>query len=177
MLSNLGLKIEKCEWTLQSKQAWQPNNPYPFLSEDIKKFLFNDWHSFVCQYVIKAYSSDEKAKDLELYNIQKLGINEKNAPEKIKSYRRQVLEELGETLDQRIIKIKNILQEREKELENSLEQQNQLVKTITEQEKQIQTYKTKSENQQKEININKQEINRLQNEIESQKQEIEKIKL
>ena len=120
MLSQIGLKVEKCNWTLQSKKAWQPHDPYPSLSEDIKKFLFEDWHSFVCQYVVKVYPTRDKQDELLAYNLKKLSINEQNSPENIKKYRTQVLSELGELSEQ---KIANLLKK--------LAQNEEMISTLT----------------------------------------------
>ena len=96
-----------------NKKAWQPNDPYPILSEDIKKFLFDDWHSFVCQYVVKLYPTRDKQEELLIYNLKKLSINEQNSPENIKKYRAQVLCELGELSEHKIANLTSDLSYKE----------------------------------------------------------------
>lgn len=150
MLSNLGLKIEKCEWALQSKQAWQPNNPYPYLSKNIQQFLFNDWHSFVCQYVV-VLNQPQDQTDLLQHNIQKLSINEDNAPENIKTYRNQLLQELSD-----VDKIQNNQIQTDISLKNKILEEKELALKMT--------IKTNTEITQQ-LSMLKQEIEVLRNEI------------
>ncbi len=178
-LSKVGLKIEACNWTLQSKQAWQPNNPYPLLSEDIKKFLFEDWHSFVCQYVVKLYPTRDKAEELLSYNLQKLSINEENAPENIKKYRTQVLSELGELSEQKIAKLTTTLSQKEEAVSSLTSNIESLKKKLSEKEQmqkslQEEISKQKSLIAQKEDSLKKQDkaLTQLTAESDSLKQDL-----
>ena len=101
-LSSIGLKVDGCKFTLQKKVAWQPNDPYPQLSDDMKDYLFKDWHSYVCQYVMSISPSEQNSEDLFNHNIKKLNIDETNAPENIKNYRAQILAELTNTTAQKL---------------------------------------------------------------------------
>ena len=101
-LSSIGLKVGECKFTLQRKVAWQPNDPYPQLSDDMKDYLFKDWHSYVCQYVMSISPSEQNSEELFNHNIKKLNIDENNAPEHIKNYRKQILAELTNTTAQRL---------------------------------------------------------------------------
>ena len=162
MLSQIGLKIEECNWTLQSKKAWQPNDPYPTLSEDIKKFLFDDWHSFVCQYVVKVYPTRDKQDELLAYNLKKLSINEQNSPENIKKYRTQVLSELGELSEQKIANLAKSLSQKEEALSSLISNIESLKKNLSEKEQtqkslQDEISKQKSLIAQKEDSLKKQD--------------------
>lgn len=111
-LSSIGLKVDACKFTLQRKVAWQPNDPYPQLSDDMKDYLFKDWHSYVCQYVMSISCSEQNGEELFNHNIKKLNIDENNAPENIKNYRTQILAELTNTtakkLDNGLSVLKNV---------------------------------------------------------------------
>ncbi len=96
-LSRVGLRILDCSFSYTSINGWQPNDPYPALSDDIKYAIFNDWHSFVCQYIIKAHSSGEDTALLAEHNKSMLDLNEATAPFYIKNYRDSVLSGLGES--------------------------------------------------------------------------------
>lgn len=96
-LSRVGLRILDCSFSYTSINGWQPNDPYPALSDDIKYAIFNDWHSFVCQYIIKAHSSEEDTALLAEHNKNMLDLNEATAPFYIKNYRDSVLSGLGES--------------------------------------------------------------------------------
>ncbi|MEE1285969.1 MAG: methyltransferase domain-containing protein [Ruminobacter sp.] len=101
-LSSIGLKVEECKFTFHNKVAWQPNDPYSQLSDDIKYYLFKDWHSFVCQYVMTISKSKLVSEEILKHNYQKLIINETNAPDYIKNYRDKVLAELTNTTGQKL---------------------------------------------------------------------------
>ena len=168
MLSNLGLKIENCEWTLQSKQAWQPNNPYPYLSKNIQQFLFNDWHSFVCQYVVILNQTQDETNLLQ-HNIQKLNINEEKAPENIKTYRTQLLQELGEVdkiQDNQIqadIALKNkIIEEQEQSLKNTIKTNTEITQLLSTQKHEIEVLKNEINKNLNKMLENDKEINNLQ---------------
>ena len=111
-LSSIGLKVDACKFTLQRKVAWQPNDPYPQLSDDMKDYLFKDWHSYVCQYVMSISCSEQNGEELFNHNIKKLNIDENNAPENIKNYRTQILAELTNTtakkLDDSLLVLKSV---------------------------------------------------------------------
>lgn len=92
-LSDINLQIEECKFTLQNKEAWQPNNPYGELPLEVKEFIFNDWHSYVCQYVMKISKSTKNVDDLIKHNLDKIIIDEQKAPEYIKNYRNECLKE------------------------------------------------------------------------------------
>lgn len=94
MVSSINLKIEECDFTMFDKIGMQKTNPYPFLSNEIQKFLYKDYHSYVCQYVVKMSLSDDDTKILLENNLEKLNINEWTAPFYILNYRKQLLEEL-----------------------------------------------------------------------------------
>lgn len=168
MLSNLGLKIEKCEWTLQSKQAWQPNNPYPNLSKNIQQFLFNDWHSFVCQYVVILNQTQDETNLLQ-HNIQKLNINEEKAPKNIKTYRNQLLQELGEVDKiqdnqmQADIALKNkIIEEQEQSLKKTIKTNTEITQLLSTQKQEIEVLKNEINENLNKMLENDKEINNLQ---------------
>ncbi len=103
-LNEAGLKIDECQFTTKHKNGSQPNDPYGVLSDDIKYFLFSDWHSYVWQYVIKI-SVSKKEEDLLRHNLMKLNINERNAPNAIRKYYNQLLSELKNTTKDELEKI------------------------------------------------------------------------
>ena len=61
---------------MANKLAWTQVNPYPFLSHEILKFLFKDYHSYVYQYVVKMSPSSEDKDSLLKNNLEKLNIDE-----------------------------------------------------------------------------------------------------
>lgn len=96
-LADAGFRIEKCTFTHRGKLGWQPNDPYPALPVEVLRAIFSDWHSHVCQYVVKIKPSSASAIDLRVMNIEKLDINATNAPDCIKSYRDRMLGQIPPT--------------------------------------------------------------------------------
>ena len=96
MFASAGLCIEKSCFTFFEKNGLQPENPYEYLSDDIKRFVLEDWHSYVWQYVVKAKISDENQSMLCTKNISAVNINENSAPDYIKQYKQQYLSELSD---------------------------------------------------------------------------------
>lgn len=68
-LSDCGLKIDDIKYTTVGKRGTQQNNPYPELPRKVKKFILQDKHSFVCQYVVNCEQSNEIKIDLHNLNI------------------------------------------------------------------------------------------------------------
>lgn len=94
-LSQIGLAIDQRKFTMHHKTAWQPNDPYPELPRAIKRFLFKDWHSYVCQYVLRMSPSTKGSSELEAANRRKLALNVKTAPQLIVQYRARLMAELS----------------------------------------------------------------------------------
>lgn len=94
-LSQIGLAIDQCKFTMHHKTAWQPNDPYPELPRAIKRFLFKDWHSYVCQYVVRLSQSTKGCSELEDANRRKLALNARTAPQFIAQYRERLMAELA----------------------------------------------------------------------------------
>jgi ubiquinone/menaquinone biosynthesis C-methylase UbiE len=94
LFAKLSGRIEECKFTLSQIQGHQPVNPYPNIPKVIQKFLFKDWHSFVCQYVMKIKIVQETEETLILHNQVQLDINDKTAPSYIRNYRNKILDEL-----------------------------------------------------------------------------------
>lgn len=92
--ASAGLEIKECGFTFMPKMGWQPNNPYLSLSDSVQNCIFQDWHSYVCQYIVKVFVSEETKPVLFDKNTAVLDIDEENAPEYIKKYREQQLFEL-----------------------------------------------------------------------------------
>ena len=98
----------------------QPNNPYEYLSDDIKRFILENWHSYVWQYVIKCVPSDEEKSKLYTKNIAVVDINDKNAPDYVKQYRQQQLADLTDKniqlqeLLNRVVVLNNKVEENKK---------------------------------------------------------------
>ena len=94
LLSSAGLTVDACDFTMFDKIGTQQNDPYPFLPNEIQKFLFKDYHSYVLQYVIKmSISSNDNTALLE-HNLSQVNLNEWTAPLYILNYRNQILREL-----------------------------------------------------------------------------------
>jgi 2-polyprenyl-3-methyl-5-hydroxy-6-metoxy-1,4-benzoquinol methylase len=91
MLASAGFLIQDSKFSFIEKTGWQPNNPFGYISDDVKKFILQDWHSYVCQYVIKAAVSNEHQSMMYTKNLSAVDINEKNAPDYISEYRKQQL--------------------------------------------------------------------------------------
>ena len=176
MFSKIGLKIEECNWTFHNKKAWQPNDPYPILSEDIKKFLFDDWHSFVCQYVVKLYPSRDKAEDLLSYNLQKLSINEQNSPENIKKYRAQVLGELGELSEHKIANLTSDLSYKEQIISSLNSDIDGLRQNIADKEQNEKALQEKISNQQNTIAEKEKNISKLETDVSSLNSDIDGLR-
>ena len=100
MFASAGFSIERSCFSFFEKTGLQPNNPYEYLSDDIKRFILENWHSYVWQYVIKCVPSDEEKSKLYTKNIAIVDINDKNAPDYIKQYRQQQLAELTDKNNQ-----------------------------------------------------------------------------
>ncbi len=118
-LANINLQIDEYQFTLRKKEGWQPNNPYNELPLEVKEFIFNDWHSFVCQYVMKISKSTKNVDDLIKHNLNKIIIDEKNAPEYIKNYRNECLKECRaerKLKDEQFIRLQKELNIAQKEL-------------------------------------------------------------
>lgn len=94
-LSRKGWRVEDCKFTLSHIRGFQPTDPYPLLSDEIKHAIFDDWHSFVCQYVMELYPSAKSCEELQLLNASKLDINANTADPQIVEYRSSVLSTLG----------------------------------------------------------------------------------
>lgn len=95
--SDSGLEIVDCNWTAEKINGNQPNNPYPDLPNNIKKFIFNDWSSYICQYILKAkIVSNIGSEDLFRRNLIKIRMNDSNAPDLFKNYRLDILASLNE---------------------------------------------------------------------------------
>jgi 2-polyprenyl-3-methyl-5-hydroxy-6-metoxy-1,4-benzoquinol methylase len=92
--AKLNGRIEECKFTLSQIQGHQPVNPYPKIPKVIKRFLFKDWHSFVCQYVMKIQIVQDETENLIAHNQAQLDINDKTAPSYIRGYRKRILDEL-----------------------------------------------------------------------------------
>lgn len=99
MFASAGLCIEKSCFSFFEKTGLQPNNPYPYLPDDIKSFILQDWHSYVWQYVIKAVVSDEPQSMLYTKNISVVDINENNAPNYIRQYKQEQTGDLASVSD------------------------------------------------------------------------------
>jgi len=112
-LSRKGWLAEVCKFTCMPIHGSQPTDPYPQLSDEIKYAVFDDWHSFVCQYVMKLYPSDKTHDELISLNLSVLDINEKNAGDQILAYRSNVLSDLGERAETVIARQQNIIQDLE----------------------------------------------------------------
>ena len=93
-MSASGLEIEECQFTIQKKLGWQPGDPYAVLPPEIQRYIFSDWHSNVCQYVLKMAVSQKPVVDLLAVNAKKLRLDESNAPENIRECRHSVLADL-----------------------------------------------------------------------------------
>jgi len=79
-LADIDLEIDKCQFTFQDKIGLQPSNPYDILPIEVQKYIFEDYHSYVCQYVMKAEKTTLSHQEVLKINEDKLVINESNAP-------------------------------------------------------------------------------------------------
>jgi 2-polyprenyl-3-methyl-5-hydroxy-6-metoxy-1,4-benzoquinol methylase len=57
------LVVREYRYTVVPAQGFQPENPYPHLPAAVTTSLFNEPHSFVCQYVIRAQLDEVKSFD------------------------------------------------------------------------------------------------------------------
>ena len=108
-LSRKGWHVADCKFTCISIQGFQPADPYPLLSDDIKYTIFDDYHSFVCQYVMQIYPSDKSFDELKHLNSLVLDINENTAGDQIVAYRDSVLGSLGERTEMVIARQQNTI--------------------------------------------------------------------
>lgn len=120
MFASAGFSIERSCFSSFEKTGLQPNNPYEYLSDDIKRFILENWHSYVWQYVIKCVPSDEEKSKLYTKNIAVVDINDKNAPDYVKQYRQQQLADLTDKniqlqeLLNRVVVLNNKVEENKK---------------------------------------------------------------
>ncbi len=67
-LSDIYLEINKTRFTYMGKIGTQSTDPYPHLSKEIKKTIFEDVHSYILQYVILVKKSRLSKKKIFLHN-------------------------------------------------------------------------------------------------------------
>jgi O-antigen biosynthesis protein len=121
-LSNVGLEIEKINYTPMDTKGFQPDDSFIDLLPEIKEYIVADPHSFVCQYVVKARFSDQSASILEEMNCKKIELKNGLIPENISDIQKRHIV----TESQRLFFIRDITQ-RKKELEQFLKQKDQEV--------------------------------------------------
>lgn len=135
-MSASGLEIEECQFTFQKKLGWQPGDPYAVLPPEIQRYVFSDWHSNVCQYVLKMAVSRRPVVDLLSVNARKLRLDESNAPEVIRKYRRDVLENLPPSpVEERVRCTQSMLKEVEQRNHALLEERAALRQEVAERQR------------------------------------------
>lgn len=98
-LSSINLEIVRNEFTFQDKLGCQPTNPYTSLPLQIKRYIFEDYHSYVLQYVMKVKKSNLSYPKSLIKNEKMLNINELNAPKGLIELRNNDLAEIGNIND------------------------------------------------------------------------------
>jgi 2-polyprenyl-3-methyl-5-hydroxy-6-metoxy-1,4-benzoquinol methylase len=114
-LADINLEIKENKFTYQDKYGLQPNNPYDELPPIAKKIIFENFHSYVCQYVMKVKKSDLVKEEITKINKDKLYINEKNAPKGIIELRSSDLKSVDEEPDN-MAELKKEIQDKDHEL-------------------------------------------------------------
>lgn len=85
------LKVEDYECTAANLYGFQPEDPYPHLSIPVKQAIFQDPHSFVCQYVMKVqYAPAESFASCLQANAVLHSLDESRNPF-LKTYREQAI--------------------------------------------------------------------------------------
>ena len=90
-LADINLEIVKNKFTYLNKKGFQPTDPYTILDPKIKKVIFEDYQSYVLQYVMEVKKSKLEADKIVLINSQKLTITDKNAPQELSEIRSEDL--------------------------------------------------------------------------------------
>lgn len=91
--ASLGLRIEAAGFTFINRDGWRPHSYWNGASPELLHAYYDDWHSYVCQYVTRSVRSDLSQSRLEELNLEALQINETNAPEAMRVYRAKMLAE------------------------------------------------------------------------------------
>jgi 2-polyprenyl-3-methyl-5-hydroxy-6-metoxy-1,4-benzoquinol methylase len=91
-LADIDLEIGECRFTYQDKIGLQPSNPYEFLPAEIQMFIFEDFHSYVLQYVVKAKKTKLPHLKALKINENKLAVSESNAPKDLSNMRKADLD-------------------------------------------------------------------------------------
>lgn len=102
LFSAVGLEVRDCHVTTVSQFGWQPGNPYEDLPIGIRKYLYEDAHSHVCQYVVSARRSFEDEGKIRDVNMEALDAIRKDAPGSISKYRDELLASLPATEEDRL---------------------------------------------------------------------------
>ena len=97
-LANIGVLIESAKFSLVDILGWQPQNPYDQLPEEVKRFIFSDIHSFVCQYILSTSISSRDPNEILFENDSKLCPSDDCFPELFLNYQHDLLK----TIDTKI---------------------------------------------------------------------------
>ena len=102
-LAQAGLLIKDSSFTQRNIYGWQPGDPYSQLPDDVKRYIFSDLHSQVCQYVLFLEPSSLSRLEIQQSNIDKLDIKFNEAPEIFNLYRKELMNCISDSYDARII--------------------------------------------------------------------------
>ena len=97
LLSENGLMISNCDFTMCGKDEWHGIDYWQTATHYIQESIFNDWHSYVCQYVVAAKPSKADFDCLLKENTERLDINENIAPKYIREYKSDLLKAIGDS--------------------------------------------------------------------------------
>ena len=89
--ASIGLRIEDARFTFVNRDGWRPHVYWDGASPELLHAYYDDWHSYVCQYVTRSVRSDLPQERLEEINLEALRIDGTNAPEPMRAYRARML--------------------------------------------------------------------------------------
>lgn len=108
-LADIDLEIEENKITFQDKIGCQSTNPYNELPVAVKRFIFEDFYSYVLQYVIRVKKSSLDKNEIKKINDNKLFVGEKNSPNGLLELRLNDLSSLKNETEDEIFDLKNKL--------------------------------------------------------------------
>lgn len=102
-LASAGLEILESKVTMVERNGWQPNDPYRFLNVYVQRFVFENPHSYVCQYVIRAVSTEDAKHEVVERNLARLQLRQEELPTYVREYHRKLLESLPASEEEKLL--------------------------------------------------------------------------
>jgi 2-polyprenyl-3-methyl-5-hydroxy-6-metoxy-1,4-benzoquinol methylase len=87
-LGDIGLEINNISVTYRDKMGFQPTNPYAKLPTAVRRQIFQNYHSYVVQYVMEVGMSAASPEKLFAINAKELVLTNTNSPAGLIALRR-----------------------------------------------------------------------------------------